>query len=129
MAKGKLITSNLNHVSNKQHKVPCSDCPFRRDSLPGWLGGELPEPFIYSQAHGDGPYGCHVIVNQQCAGMAVYRANIEHDPAYIAALRLPADPVKVFATPREFLEHHNRLYRRIKEEVKLVDSKNFVDKP
>lgn len=104
----KLIASNINNVSNKQHRTPCSDCPFRRDSLPGWLGG-IPAEFFTETAHGEGTYNCHVIVNQQCAGMAVYRANVCKTPRYIAALALPADKQKVFAWPTEFLEHHIKL--------------------
>lgn len=105
MSKGKLIASNLNNVSKRQHKVPCSDCPWRRDSLPGWLGGETVKDFV-NMAHGEVQYNCHVIVNQQCAGMAVYRANVAkrcHDPK---TLHLPKDKETVFATPFEFVEHH-----------------------
>ena len=24
----------------RQHIVPCKECPFRKESVPGWLGGE-----------------------------------------------------------------------------------------
>lgn len=108
--KGKLIPANLNHMSNRQHRTPCSDCPFRRDSLRGWLGGAPPD-FYIDMAHGESTYPCHVIVNQQCAGMAVYRANVRKDPRYIGALRLPADKAKCFATPLEFLEHHDTILK------------------
>lgn len=108
MSKGKLIHSRLEYVSNKQHRVPCSDCPFRRNSLPGWLGTQSPEQFI-QRAHGEYTYNCHVINNQQCAGMAVYRANVCKKPRYEGALTLPKNPVVVFASPKEFLEHHKKL--------------------
>lgn len=107
MAKGKLIAANVNHVSNRQHCAPCSDCPWRRDSLPGWLGGGEPQEFI-DMAHGEYKYPCHVIVNQQCAGMAIYRANVVKCPRDASILRLPGDTDKVFATPVEFLNHHER---------------------
>lgn len=105
MSKGKLIASSLNNMSRRQHTTPCSDCPWKRDSLPGWLGSHTANEFI-AMAHGEVQYTCHVIVNQQCAGMAVYRRNVCKQPHDPATLRLPADRETVFATPAQFLEHH-----------------------
>lgn len=102
----KLIASSSNNVSNRQHHTPCSDCPWRRDSLPGWLGDYEPKEFIWL-GHNDEVYNCHVIVNQQCAGLAVYRANVckRVDPPN---LKLPKDKAKVFGFHTEFLAHHER---------------------
>jgi hypothetical protein len=103
---GKLISSAEGGKSNKQHTQPCSDCPMRRDALPGWLGGSTPDEYV-RLAHSDHPVNCHVITNQQCAGMAIYRANVVKrcDPPNLV---LPKDTVKVFGFPTEFLEHHRK---------------------
>lgn len=62
-------------TSTHQHTAPCSDCPWRRDSIPGWLGGDTSKEFV-RLGHSDDVYNCHVITNQQCAGLAVFRANV-----------------------------------------------------
>jgi hypothetical protein len=102
---GKLISSDDGRRSNRQHKTPCSDCPMRRDSLPGWLGGATPEEYKLL-AHSDEVVDCHVITNQQCAGMAIYRANVVKrcEPPNLV---LPKDHKLVFGFG-EFLPHHNR---------------------
>ncbi len=99
---GKIIAGST-RTAKCQHTTPCSDCPWRRDSIPGWLGGYTPEEFV-RLGHNDQTYNCHVITNQQCAGLAIYRANVvkRADPPN---LRLPADTVKVFSFG-EFLMHH-----------------------
>jgi hypothetical protein len=106
MPKGKLIASDIEHMSRKQHKTPCSDCPMRRDALPGWLGGSTVDEYVML-CHSDHPVNCHVIVNQQCAGLAIYRTNVVKR----AEFRLPEDHVKVFSTPMEFREHHSSLLK------------------
>jgi hypothetical protein len=105
MGKGKLI-ADTGRTSNKQHTTPCSDCPMRRDSVPGWLGEYTPEEY-QQLAHSDERVACHVISNQQCAGMAIYRTNVckRVDPP---GLKLPKDTVKVFGLG-EFLPHHTKL--------------------
>jgi len=104
----KLITSSLNNMQREQHTAPCSDCPWRRDSLPGWLGEHTPTEFV-EMAHGEVKYHCHVIVNQQCAGMAQYRRNVAKQCRDNTILRLPdRDTTTVFAHPAEFLEHHKK---------------------
>lgn len=100
-----LISSAGAVQADHQHTNPCSDCPMRRDSLPGWLGGDNPDRYV-KMLHGDSVVPCHVIDNQQCAGVAIYRANVikRCDPPN---LRLPKDPIAVFAWPSEFLDHHH----------------------
>jgi hypothetical protein len=77
----------------------------RRDSLPGWLGGASAEEY-QRLAHSDEQVNCHVILNQQCAGIAIYRKNVfkRVDPPN---LELPADRELVFGLG-EFLPHHQR---------------------
>lgn len=89
---------------------PCSDCPWRRDSLPGWLGEATPDNSTPEEwiriAHAEFLLECHVISNMQCAGAAIYRRNICKLPRDKNLLTLPADREKVFAMPKQFLEHH-----------------------
>lgn len=92
--------------STKQHTRPCGDCPWRRDALAGWLGGFTPESWI-ATAHGDQRVMCHTKKGPQCAGAAIYRANVCKVSRDDGALRLKADRKKVFSTPSEFLEYHD----------------------
>ena len=101
-------------------KEPCRDCPFRRKSVPGWLGADTPENFIETTL-ADYEMPCHLTVNyedpawfqdlsaaQACAGASIFFANIcklSRDPK---RLKLPPDTEKVFASKTEFLTHHER---------------------
>lgn len=109
MAARRLISSAEAVVGKTQHTKPCSDCPMARASLNGWLGGATPEEYV-RLAHSDHVVDCHAIQGQQCAGMAIYRRNVckRADPPN---LKLPADRELVFATPMQFIEHHNSLPR------------------
>jgi hypothetical protein len=100
----RLISSAEAVQSGVQHTKPCSDCPMARTALPGWLGNATPEEYV-QLAHSDALVPCHVISNQQCAGMAIYRRNVckRVDPPN---LELPADKKRVFGWHTEFLEHH-----------------------
>lgn len=101
---------------------PCNDCPWRRNSLPGWLG-----PFNAGEwlllAHGEAAIACHLTIadsdedgngdwNQpgmrQCAGAAIFRANICKSPRNPEIARLPQDRENVFSWNDEFIAHHER---------------------
>jgi hypothetical protein len=108
---GKKFISSEEAVQAKcQHTTPCSDCPWRRDSLNGWLGGASPEEWIQA-AHSDEVVPCHTLKGAQCAGIAIYRANTAKLP-YPPNLTLPADRKKVFSWRTEFLEHHSKIPER-----------------
>ncbi len=100
----KLITKAV--TGKVQHKRPCSDCPWRRDSLPGWLGAIGFAEWL-QVAHSDSRVDCHVVSNMQCAGLATYRANVAKQPRDPKILLLPKDTTNVFATPMEFSKHHD----------------------
>jgi hypothetical protein len=111
--KRKLVTAAEAKAYVKQHKAPCSDCPWSRKSLPGWLGIESPQEWL-RHAHGHCTVDCHTRRRSddperfwQCAGISIYRANVIQrvDPP---GLVLPSNKVNVFATPQEFLAHHDR---------------------
>lgn len=103
----RLVTIDEAVPAQGQHKKPCSDCPWSRDSLPGWLGGETVEAWL-AEAHSDNEIPCHTLKGAQCAGSAIYRRNVLKTPRDAGVLRLEADRELVFATPSEFKEHHEK---------------------
>lgn len=103
--KGKLIVSDESRKRKTQHTTPCSDCPFARASLKGWLGPLTADEWV-AVAHGEQTICCHVFMNQQCAGAAIYRANVVKLCRDRKILQLPGDTKKVFSTPTEFRNHH-----------------------
>ena len=99
--------------------TPCFDCPWRREAAQGWLG-----PFSAEEweqiAHGEAPIACHLTLDGdkgwasngvlQCAGAAIYRANVCKQPKDPAVAVLPADRELVFSFG-EFVEYHDRITR------------------
>lgn len=102
----KLVSSRQAINGKVQHTHPCGDCPMARAALPGWLGGYSPDEWLLL-VHSEAVVPCHVIKNMQCAGTAIYRANIVKR-CVPPNLKLPKDDVKVFATPMEFKKHHGK---------------------
>jgi hypothetical protein len=75
--------------------------------MPGFVGQHSPEVWM-AAAKGEEIVDCHMRSPHQCAGAAIFRANIckrSRDPG---ALTLPADRNTVFAFPADFLTHHNK---------------------
>jgi hypothetical protein len=96
--------------------TPCNECPWRRESLPGWLGPHDAEEWI-NLVHGDGQVACHktIVVSDDptgtttCSGSAIYRRNVAKSPRGVPAdHQLDADTVNVFARPDQFTDHHDR---------------------
>jgi hypothetical protein len=113
----KFITSDRATDAPSQIKKPCSDCPWAREAVNGWLGGNTAEEWI-EFAHGETRIPCHVHPNVQCAGAAIYRSNVCKDPRDKTLLVLPRDTKLVFRSAQEFLAHHadsieNRLRARL----------------
>lgn len=88
-----------------QHKKPCSDCPWRRNALPGWLGMMSPQSWVET-VHSEERIDCHTRLGAQCAGAAIYRTNVAKMPRDRTLLLLPADKTRVFSSPAEFLAYH-----------------------
>lgn len=87
-----------------QHKSPCHDCPWRRNAIPGWLGSMTVEQWI-TAAHGESMIDCHT-TDKQCAGAAIFRANICKSTRSPAIIKLPPDRATVFSWDNEFAAHH-----------------------
>jgi hypothetical protein len=105
--KGQLISSDEATPAKGQHVKPCSDCPWTTRALPGWTGGIDPADWL-ADVHGEAIVCCHVHEGAQCAGAAIYRANVYKSPRNLEALRLPANRLTVFTSPAAFLAHHNK---------------------
>jgi hypothetical protein len=96
-------------------KATCDECPWRRNSAPGWLGPLSAEDWV-RLAHSDEPIACHktIVADDewetghvyQCAGAAVYRKNVCKLPPPGVALAEAPDRENVFSNPMEFREHH-----------------------
>lgn len=99
---------------------PCSQCPFRRASMPGWLGAGSPESFLDCMQR-DEPLPCHQTIEyddlnwlpkwmaqgadtgHMCAGALIFLANkLQHHPFK----KLPKDHELVFSNSLEFVRHH-----------------------
>lgn len=102
----KLIARGEAKPASKRLTKACSDCPMRRDSLKGWLGGASPVQYKHL-AHSDHPVECHVHAGSPCAGMAIYRTNVcqWQNPED----KLPGDTEAIFGMSTEFLEHHSKI--------------------
>lgn len=92
-------------LATRQHTKPCSDCPLSRGSLPGWLGSDDPQTWL-RMLHGETRIECHTLLGAQCAGAAIYRANVAKLVHDRSQLWLSQDTKAVFANPAEFLKHH-----------------------
>lgn len=102
-------------------KQPCSDCPFRRKSMPGWLGAGSPESFL-DCIQRDEPLPCHQTIDyddpawlekwtaqeggSMCAGALVFMANKLQRPKTRGFPTMPPDKDQVFANSLEFVRHH-----------------------
>jgi hypothetical protein len=56
-----------------------------------------------------------MLIGAQCAGAAIYRANVAKNTRSDQTLRLPKDPKMVFNTPFEFWDHHTIAPRKDKK--------------
>lgn len=105
-----------------QQPKPCGACPWRRSSLPGWLGASSPEGFVATLILDVEPLPCHSTIDYNrpdwhsrwmrgtdkraklCAGAAIAARNTLRCLKHHA----PVEPDRetVFATFAEFIEHH-----------------------
>ncbi len=110
MARRKQLLTAADAIKTKrQHVSPCSDCPFARSALAGWLAGWSVWRWL-NVAHGNGRMECHTRKQcngeaWQCAGASIFRANVCKSVAE-PLLRLPQNKNRVFAWDTDFASHH-----------------------
>ena len=112
----------------KQPTSPCSDCPFSRLIKPGTLGGSAPTVYV-GQTIGPFLLHCHLAQGYrfketdgfavaQCAGAAIFRANIGvADQLPDELHRLPADHDAVFSSHAEMMAHHMECPVEVAEQI------------
>ena len=100
---------------------PCNECPWRRESVPGFLGPHTAEEWV-EIAHSDADIACHKTIPPgtpedgsdldemtACAGAAIFRANVFKRPRHLRdkpEFDRQRDTVRVFAWNDEFINHH-----------------------
>ncbi|MBO9492204.1 hypothetical protein J7384_17720 [Endozoicomonas sp. G2_1] len=85
-------------------KKPCAQCPFRKDTLKGWLGSERMTEILEQQS-----FVCHKKQHLQCAGHMLINGD-KNDFVRLAGrlnieLELTGKEL-VFDTQKECIEHH-----------------------
>ena len=110
-----------------EKKKPCSDCPFRKNATPGWLGAHKDATEIIDLVYQDQYFPCHMEVNKlmnngKKFGVAVFEA-----PFCVGALQFMNNSIKrsrdrevaklqdeagknddVFPWRKDMEEHHGR---------------------
>jgi hypothetical protein len=110
--KRRLVSSDEAQAMKFQHRKPCADCPFAKTALNGWLGANTLREWI-AMIHGEAMIDCHCTTNRQCAGAAIFRANLIKTPRHPEILQLPPDNgALVFATDEQFIAHHTKPLRK-----------------
>lgn len=90
-------------------KKPCSNCPFRKDSLKGWLGRERMREILDQET-----FVCHKTLDTerlQCAGHMLMKGD---ENAFVRLANQLNMPLKlsghelVFETDQECIDHHGQ---------------------
>lgn len=86
-------------------KKPCAQCPFRKNTLKGWLGAERMKEILNQPS-----FVCHKKTHLQCAGHMLINGN-ENDFVNLAArlgieLDLSGDKL-VFESKQDCISHHS----------------------
>lgn len=92
-------------------KAPCSNCPFRKDTMKGWLGRERMKGILES-----GSFTCHKTTGRrdedlkQCAG---HMLMLGEDSAFVQVAKRFGTPVqlkdhdRVFESKQQCIDHHS----------------------
>lgn len=108
-------------------KSPCSECPFRKKSLPGWLGPDTAQAVI-SRVHGETGYSCHMdlenapaIESGEFAGY-LDTSNVEHCAGAVIHANLSC---KSYRNPE--LRAQQDLLKGSKHEADVLNLKEFTE--
>lgn len=102
-------------------KEPCNECPFRKNSIPGWLGGVSVKDTYQGVMHDEENFACHLTRHRpeeemsRCRGSLLFlRVNCKspryNQPLIKAIDEIPLKTVKNcnILNGREFVEHHEK---------------------
>ncbi len=88
---------------------PCKDCPFRKDTLRGWLGATKMEEILNHKA-----FVCHKTLNitrLQCAGHMLMLGDSNDFVDLAHRMNIPlslSGSELIFQTKEECIKHHER---------------------
>lgn len=98
------------------HKTPCAECPWRRESPAGWLGGHTPEMYADAVAMGQVPachlrdHGPELPATAFCVGALSTMANQclmpHHQEGAAEARQIVGRRSETFSHVGEFYQHH-----------------------
>jgi len=86
-------------------KTPCGNCPFRQDTMQGWLGEKRITEILQATT-----FVCHKNTKMQCAGFMLMQK--EESEFYRAATRMFPDSFKlqgqelIFKSKEDCVNHH-----------------------
>lgn len=86
-------------------KKPCKDCPFRKDSLGGWLGGKRMKEILKSDS-----FVCHKKTDFQCAGFMHIQGERSKFVRLAGIMGLDTKLTGkelIFETKEECIKHHS----------------------
>ncbi len=105
-AKRKAMGIRRKSAANLPHmKIPCKDCPYRKDAREGWLG----KPRM-TELLSVGSFVCHKKPDMQCAGHMLIKGEGNNFVRLAADLGLALDMSGrelVFDTEEDCIEHHD----------------------
>lgn len=87
-------------------KKPCKNCPFRKDTLRGWLGSERMTEILESQS-----FVCHKKIELQCAGHMIINGQKNDFVRLAGRLGIKLDlsgKELVFDSANECIKHHSK---------------------
>lgn len=85
-------------------KSPCKNCPFKRDTLKGWLGKKRMTEILNSDS-----FVCHKNTSKQCAGHMLIKGD---ENSFVAFAKLIAVDLGVrgrelvFDSKQDCIDHH-----------------------
>lgn len=85
-------------------KSPCKNCPFKKDTLEGWLGEERMTEILEANS-----FVCHKKTDLQCAGFMLVKKDesefVRTAKAFGIDLNLKGQE-KVFSSKKQCIKHH-----------------------
>lgn len=106
-------------------KSPCKECPFRKNSAPGWLGAGTGNPLKFLQIMETIPIPCHSTIAEEdwederlvkamgwshtCIGSLQFMRNtckLPYDTKYAAIRNAEKTNSEVFEIHQDFIDHH-----------------------
>lgn len=110
-------------MADKCNDKPCNQCPYRKESLPGFLGDANYQPELFlQQLDMKEMHPCHLAIKDwenytkeellaanKCTGALQFMNNslrIHRNPKIAALQKTAGKNEKVFQWKSEFIEHH-----------------------